>query len=117
MKPHVTPLRVYVGVFVALLVLTALTTWISFQDLGAFSTPVALVIAGCGGPATLRTAASAASPSAVASVSPPAAPSASPSQPLSQPPSQAAASPGGQLGLSGILGSVTGHLLGVAGGA
>ena len=68
---------------------------------------VALVIAGCGGSATLRTAASAASPSAVASVSPPAAPSASPSQPLSQPPSQAAASPGGQLGLSGILGSVT----------
>jgi cytochrome c oxidase subunit 4 len=44
--PHVLPLKVYVGVFVGLLVLTALTTWIAFQDLGAFNTPVALLIAG-----------------------------------------------------------------------
>jgi cytochrome c oxidase subunit 4 len=37
---------VYLGVFVALLALTALTTWIAYQDLGALNTPVALFIAG-----------------------------------------------------------------------
>jgi hypothetical protein len=64
---------------------------------------VALVIAGCGGSVAPPPATSEAAPSAVASVSP----LASPSAPPSQPPPQAAASPSRQLGLSGILGSVT----------
>jgi len=39
-------LRLYLGVFLALLVLTALTVWSAFQPLGALHTPVALGIAG-----------------------------------------------------------------------
>jgi len=35
----------YIGVFLALLVGTALTTWVAYIDLGAFNTVVALVIA------------------------------------------------------------------------
>lgn len=42
---HVSPLRVYFGVFALLLLLTALTTWVAYQDLGFLNTPVALVIA------------------------------------------------------------------------
>jgi cytochrome c oxidase subunit 4 len=42
---HVVPLGTYVGVFLALLVLTALTTGVAFIDLGAYNTVVALVIA------------------------------------------------------------------------
>ncbi len=44
--PHVLPLRVYFGVFGALMGLTALTTWIAYQDLGALNTTVAMLIAG-----------------------------------------------------------------------
>jgi cytochrome c oxidase subunit 4 len=43
---HHGSLRLYLGVFVALLVLTALTVWSAFQPLGALHTPVALGIAG-----------------------------------------------------------------------
>jgi cytochrome c oxidase subunit IV len=42
---HVVPVTLYVGVFLALMVLTALTTGIAYIDLGAFNTVVALVIA------------------------------------------------------------------------
>jgi cytochrome c oxidase subunit IV len=42
---HVVPMSTYVGVFLALLVGTALTTWVAYIDLGAFNTVVALVIA------------------------------------------------------------------------
>jgi len=43
---HVLPLRVYMGVFLALLAGTALTTWISTIDLGPLNDAVALSIAG-----------------------------------------------------------------------
>jgi len=46
MSGHVLPLRVYYSVFGALLVLTAVTTWIAYLDLGAWNTPIALAIAG-----------------------------------------------------------------------
>ena len=45
-EPHVLPLRVYYGVFLALLVGTATTTWVSTLDLGVFNDAVALAIAG-----------------------------------------------------------------------
>jgi cytochrome c oxidase subunit 4 len=45
MSPHVVPARVYVGIFVALLFLTGLTTAVAFVDLGALNTVVALAIA------------------------------------------------------------------------
>jgi cytochrome c oxidase subunit IV len=38
-------LTTYLGVFTALMVLTALTVWASFQHLGVWNTPVALAIA------------------------------------------------------------------------
>jgi cytochrome c oxidase subunit IV len=42
---HVVPVGVYIGVFVALLCLTALTTGVAYIDLGAFNTVAALTIA------------------------------------------------------------------------
>ena len=42
---HPAPVRTYLAVFGALLALTALTTWIAFQDLGALNTPIALAVA------------------------------------------------------------------------
>jgi cytochrome c oxidase subunit 4 len=45
MPGHVVPVRVYVGVFLALLALTGLTTWVSYSDLGPMNTVVALAIA------------------------------------------------------------------------
>jgi cytochrome c oxidase subunit 4 len=42
---HVVPVRVYVGVFLALMVLTAVTVWAAGQDFGALNTVVALAIA------------------------------------------------------------------------
>lgn len=42
---HIVPVGTYVGVFLALLVGTALTTWIAYIDLGRWNTVVALVIA------------------------------------------------------------------------
>lgn len=44
-SPHVVPVRIYVAVFGALMVLTATTTAVSFVDLGPWSTVVALGIA------------------------------------------------------------------------
>lgn len=43
---HVLPLRVYLGVFLALLAGTALTTWVATVDLGRLNDAVALAIAG-----------------------------------------------------------------------
>ncbi|MEI6669387.1 MAG: cytochrome C oxidase subunit IV family protein [Acidobacteriota bacterium] len=42
---HLVPLRVYLAVFTALMVLTALTVWAATVDLGPFNTVVALGIA------------------------------------------------------------------------
>lgn len=42
---HITPVPVYIGVFVLLMVLTAVTVAVAFVDLGVLSTPVALLIA------------------------------------------------------------------------
>lgn len=42
---HVVPVSVYVGVFIALLVGTALTTAVAYVDLGRWNTVVALAIA------------------------------------------------------------------------
>jgi len=45
MGEHVVPRKVYFAVFVALMVLTATTTAVSFLDLGPWNTVVALGIA------------------------------------------------------------------------
>jgi cytochrome c oxidase subunit 4 len=45
MSEHIVPLRVYYTVFGALLILTGLTSWVAFFDLGFFSPVVALTIA------------------------------------------------------------------------
>jgi cytochrome c oxidase subunit 4 len=42
---HVSPVRNYIGIFLALMVFTALTAWVAFQDLGALNDIVALSIA------------------------------------------------------------------------
>ena len=45
MSEHVLPLKMYYGVWAALLVLTGVTAAVSFVDLGPFNTIVALTIA------------------------------------------------------------------------
>jgi cytochrome c oxidase subunit 4 len=45
MSTHVVPLRIYVAIFVALLVLTGVTVAVAYLDLGAMNTIVALTIA------------------------------------------------------------------------
>lgn len=45
MSGHVVPVKNYVFVFVALIILTLATTGIAYIDLGAFNTVVALAIA------------------------------------------------------------------------
>jgi cytochrome c oxidase subunit 4 len=45
MSHHVPSIRMYVSVFVALLVFTAITVWVAGVDLGPLNTPVALGIA------------------------------------------------------------------------
>lgn len=45
MSSHIVPKSTYYAIFAALMVGTALTVWIAFQDLGALNTPVALGIA------------------------------------------------------------------------
>jgi cytochrome c oxidase subunit IV len=42
---HIVPVKIYVGVFVALISFTALTTGVAYIDMGAFNTVVALAIA------------------------------------------------------------------------
>jgi len=46
-EEHIVPVSTYLGVFIALLCATALTTWIAFQDLGQWNVIVALLIAVC----------------------------------------------------------------------
>jgi cytochrome c oxidase subunit IV len=43
--PHLVPVRVYIGVFVALLALTSLTIWVAFHDFGSWNAPMAMGIA------------------------------------------------------------------------
>ena len=45
MSAHVVPVRTYLVIFGALLVLTAVTVFAAFQDFGLFNTPIALTIA------------------------------------------------------------------------
>jgi cytochrome c oxidase subunit 4 len=45
MKDHIVPVRTYVVIFLALIVLTWVTTAIAFIDLGPFNVYVALTIA------------------------------------------------------------------------
>jgi cytochrome c oxidase subunit IV len=45
MPEHVVPVRVYIAVFLALLALTGLTTWVAYFDLGPMNTVMALAIA------------------------------------------------------------------------
>jgi len=42
---HIVPVRIYLMVFLALMVLTALTAWVAFIDLGSFNIVVAIAIA------------------------------------------------------------------------
>jgi cytochrome c oxidase subunit 4 len=44
-KHHVVPITHYIGVFVALIVLTGATYWTALMDLGMWNTPVAMTIA------------------------------------------------------------------------
>ena len=46
MSAHAVPLRLYLAVFVVLLVGTGLTVLVAYQDLGPLNTVVALAIAG-----------------------------------------------------------------------
>jgi cytochrome c oxidase subunit 4 len=46
-QQHIVPVSTYLSVFIALLIATALTTWIAFQDLGKWNVVVALAIAVC----------------------------------------------------------------------
>ncbi len=45
MSGHVSPVRTYVLIFLALMAGTALTVWAAFQDLGALNNVVMLTIA------------------------------------------------------------------------
>ena len=42
---HISPLSLYIGIFLALMVLTAVTVFAAFVNLGRFNAPVALGIA------------------------------------------------------------------------
>ncbi|MEO8679414.1 MAG: cytochrome C oxidase subunit IV family protein [Vicinamibacterales bacterium] len=42
---HISPLSLYIGIFLALMVLTGITVYASFVNLGSFNAPVALAIA------------------------------------------------------------------------
>lgn len=46
MSSHIVSIKTYVLIFVALLLLTGLTTGVAYIDLGVFNTVVALAIAG-----------------------------------------------------------------------
>lgn len=47
MSVHVSPKSTYWGVFLALMVLTLITVWVAFMDLGALNNVVAMSIAVC----------------------------------------------------------------------
>ena len=46
MSDHVSPVSLYVTIFVALMVLTGVTVAAAFVNLGSFNFPVAMIIAG-----------------------------------------------------------------------
>jgi cytochrome c oxidase subunit IV len=46
MSDHVSPVSLYITIFLALMVLTAVTVGAAFVSLGAFNFPVAMLIAG-----------------------------------------------------------------------
>jgi cytochrome c oxidase subunit IV len=46
MSEHVSPISLYVTIFMALMVLTAVTVGAAFVNLGSFNFPVAMLIAG-----------------------------------------------------------------------
>ena len=46
MSAHIVPKKTYYAIFASLMVLTAVTVWVSSIDLGALNTVVALAIAG-----------------------------------------------------------------------
>jgi cytochrome c oxidase subunit 4 len=43
---HISPIRHYLALFGSLMFLTGITTWVAYQDLGSWNTPVAMAIAG-----------------------------------------------------------------------
>ncbi len=45
MSDHVVPLRIYYAIFGALMILTAVTVWVAYRDLGLLNTWVAMTIA------------------------------------------------------------------------
>ncbi len=45
MSGHVVPIKIYMAIFVALMVLTGVTVWVAYLDLGLFNNVVALGIA------------------------------------------------------------------------
>ncbi len=45
MSSHVVPLRIYFAVFAGLMVLTAITVWVAFIDLGTIWSPLNSIIA------------------------------------------------------------------------
>ena len=42
---HVTPISVYLAIFAALMVLTGVTVWVAFLDLGMWNDVVAMIVA------------------------------------------------------------------------
>lgn len=42
---HILPVKLYFGIFAALMLFTALTVWVAFQDFGPFNDVIALGIA------------------------------------------------------------------------
>ena len=44
-KPHVLPLKIYLGVAVSLMILTVITVWVSYMDFGVFNIIVAMGVA------------------------------------------------------------------------
>ena len=46
MSDHVSPISLYITIFMALMVLTAVTVGAAFVNLGSFNFPVAMLIAG-----------------------------------------------------------------------
>jgi len=46
MSAHVVPVKLYITIFIVLLLFTALTTGVAYIDLGVFNTVVAIAIAG-----------------------------------------------------------------------
>ncbi len=45
MSEHITSPSIYIAIFLALMVLTGITVWVAFQDLGPLNDVVALTIA------------------------------------------------------------------------